>query len=175
MKASEFMFVNIDDFEGIRILPITISYDERGKFRRIYDAENRPFEPIQISFSSNIRAGTLRGLHYLEPQKDEYKIVECVSGSIFDVIVDCRKDSSNYLNYTSLLISAQSKFALLIPPGFAHGYLTMQDNSSLIYQMSSSYDSTMERGLYFNDPSIGIKWPQIPTVISQKDSSWPLM
>ena len=175
MKANEFMFVDNFEFEGIRFLPRRILSDQRGVFRRIYDIEDKSFEPIQISFSSNPQTGTLRGLHYLDQSKVEYKIVECVSGSVFDVIVDCRKNSSNYLNWTSISLSSKSEFAILISPGFAHGYLTMEDKSSLIYQMSSSFDSTMERGLCWNDPSIGINWPDIPKTISQKDSSWPLV
>jgi dTDP-4-dehydrorhamnose 3,5-epimerase len=171
-RANNQVFIEFEEFKDVVLIAKSIPRDGRGVFRRIYDVQDTRIEPAEISFSHNTHTRTLRGLHYLEESQMEYKVVECVSGSVFDVIVDSRPSSPNYLDYTNIIVSSDSEFAILIPPGFAHGYLTLEDNSSLIYQMSSPYESKFERGLRWNDPSIGIEWPASPKVISDKDSHW---
>jgi len=169
------MLVQIELFDEIELVPKKQYVDGRGTFRRVYDSSDSKFLANQISFSGNLKKGTLRGMHRLDEIKQEFKLVECVSGSIFDVLVDCRPQSINYLNHVAFQISSQSEFAVLIPPGFAHGYLTLEDNSNLIYQMSVHYDSNLEIGLRWNDPALGISWPMDPNSISPKDSTWPLL
>jgi dTDP-4-dehydrorhamnose 3,5-epimerase len=169
------MFIELEAVKEIKLVSRKISLDHRGTFRRIFDTQENEFLPKQISFSRNIHPFTLRGMHFLDEIQQEHKIVECVSGSLFDVIVDCREDSASYLDYTSIRMSEDSEFAILIPPGFAHGYMTEEPNTSLIYQMSALYDSQNEKGVRWNDPRLKIDWPFQPKYISDKDSSWKLL
>ena len=169
------MFIELEAFKVIKLVSRKISLDERGTFRRVFDSQENEFLPKQISFSKNIYPLTLRGMHFLDETEQEYKIVECVSGSLFDVIVDCRQYSASYLDYTNIRMSEDSDFAILIPPGFAHGYITEKPNTSLVYQMSTEYDAQYEKGLRWDDPSVKIDWPFRPNYISEKDSSWKLL
>jgi len=169
------MYVELQAFNAIKLVSRNISFDNRGTFRRVFDSQENEFVPRQISFSKNINPLTLRGMHFLDESQQEFKIVECVSGSLFDVLVDCRVSSENYLNYTSIKLSEDSGFAVLIPPGFAHGYITQEPNTSLVYQMSAEYDVLHEKGLRWDDPSVRIDWPFQPSFISDKDSAWELL
>ena len=169
------MQVELEIFSEIQIVARKIQSDSRGVFRRIYDSEKNEITPRQISYSGNKEKGTLRGMHYLEESRQEFKVIECISGSIHDVVVDCRPESENFLDHITLEMSAESDFAILVPPGFAHGYLTLEDNSNLIYQMSAQYEASYERGIRWNDPMVGIDWPVDPCLISLKDSAWPLL
>lgn len=169
------MLVPLETFTDIKLLPRNVNTDQRGVFRRVYDSEDGTFLPRQVSYSGNLNSGTLRGMHRLDEIKQEFKVVECVAGCILDVIVDCRPYSINYLNHSAIEMSASSDFAILIPPGFAHGYITLKPDSSLIYQMSVGYDPNFEIGIRWNDPKIGIIWPTRPIHVSVKDSTWPLL
>jgi dTDP-4-dehydrorhamnose 3,5-epimerase len=169
------VLIELEAFKAIKLVSRKVSFDQRGTFRRVLDSQENEFLPKQISFSRNINPLTLRGMHFLDERKQEFKIVECVSGSLFDVIVDCREYSANYLDYTNIRLSEDSDFAVLIPPGFAHGYLTEEPNTSLIYQMSTEYDVQYEKGFRWDDPRVKIDWPFQPKYISDKDSSWKLL
>ena len=169
------MQLELENFPEIQIVARKIQSDSRGVFRRIYDSEINEIAAKQISYSGNKKRGTLRGMHYLEESRQEFKLIECISGSVLDVVVDCRTESVNFLNHATIEISAESDFAMLIPPGFAHGYLTLEDNSNLIYSMSAQYEASYERGIRWNDPKVGIDWPVDPCLISLKDSAWPLL
>jgi dTDP-4-dehydrorhamnose 3,5-epimerase len=152
--------------------------DERGFFARAWCA--REFEAaglstdlVQTNFSYNIRAGTLRGLHYQVAPHQESKLVRCIRGAIYDVIVDLRKDSESYRQWTGVELSARNRRSLYVPAGFAHGFQTLEDETEVLYQVSEFYTPGAERGLRYDDPAVGIDWPLEVSAISDKDASWP--
>lgn len=149
--------------------------DDRGSFTKIFrsGALERDFKEVSVAKSRNV--GVLRGLHYLDLPASEDKHVFCMDGDVWDVVVDVRESSPRYLQHETFLLSCKRKQALLIPPGFAHGYLTLTDNVTIIYAMSASYDASLERGIRWDDPALKINWPRIPSLVSKKDLSWPLL
>lgn len=152
--------------------------DERGFFARAYCRDEftaAGIEPdlSQANLSYNRLKGTLRGLHYQHPPYPETKLVRCVAGSLFDVIVDVRPESSTYREWFGVELSAANQLAVFVPRGFAHGLVTLQDDTSVFYMASEFYAPDSEAGLRWDDPNIGIDWPIEPTVISEKDRAWP--
>lgn len=173
--------MRIPYFSEIKIISYIIHNDHRGSFQRIFEIENlksiqKHLELKQISFSTNKGSGVIRGLHAMDLKVKEYKICACVSGSILDVVVDVRPHSKNYLNYIVTELNSESGRVILIPPGFAHGYLTTSNSSSIVYAMSANYEEKNEIGFRWNDPKINIEWGVItPNYISKKDSMLPLI
>ena len=121
----------------------------------------------------NKKKGTLRGLHYQINPFSETKLIKCVGGSVFDVAVDLRKDSPTFLKYFSINLNIESNYSILIPKGFAHGFQTLENNSSLVYFHSNYYNKDYERGIKFSDKLINIKWPIQNRIISKRDLSHP--
>lgn len=166
--------------EGAFIIDIEPTADHRGSFARTYCA--REFERhgltarfVQCNVSMNLKRGTLRGLHYQAPPDTEGKLVRCIRGSVFDVIVDLRAESRTYKRYFALELTAATGKSLFIPEGFAHGFQTLEDDVELFYQMTNFYAPDSAAGLRFDDPELGIPWPLPVTRISEKDLLWPLM
>ena len=155
--------------------------DERGFFARTFDSEEfaaAGLEPVvlQTNFSHNGRAGTLRGMHLQVAPAPESKLVRCVRGAVLDVVVDLRPGSSTRLQHVAVELSAANRLALYVPPLFAHGFLTLADDTDVTYQVSARHTPAAERGLRYDDPALGIDWGAHPVrVISAKDSSWPLL
>jgi dTDP-4-dehydrorhamnose 3,5-epimerase len=153
--------------------------DERGFFARTYCFETlrkagAAFGSIrQMSISSNPHAGTLRGLHYQAPEKPEGKIVRAIQGRIFDVVVDLRRDSPTYRECLHADLDANAHDALLVPPGCAHGFLTLEDNCAVEYTMDADFDAGLVRGCRWNDPAFAIPWPFPPKIIGERDRTWP--
>ncbi len=152
--------------------------DERGFFSRIFcqkEFSAISFEGniVQSSISYNKRRGTLRGMHYQVEPAAETKIVCCVSGLLYDVIVDLREDSPTFKQWISIEMCASGGRFLFIPEGFAHGFQTLEDDTTLIYMMSEYYNPHYARGVRWNDPAFGIEWPIKEPVISEKDQSLP--
>lgn len=152
--------------------------DERGTFQRVWC--DREFSeagiggrPAQANLSQNRRAGTLRGLHLQLPPAAETKLVRCTRGAVWDVIVDLRPDSPTFLEHVAVELSATNRRALWVPELFAHGYLTLEDDSDTLYQVGTFYAPGHEAGLRWNDPTLGIAWPQPVITISDKDAGWP--
>ena len=144
--------------------------DERGAFARVFAIEDFAARGIdtqitQMSVASNGERGTLRGMHLQAPPHAETKLVRCVRGSAFDVMVDLRPESAMFLTWTSVTIDAQQRNAVSIPPGVAHGYLTLEADTELEYLISAPYAPSAAIGVRWNDPAIGIEWPFEPTVI----------
>ena len=149
--------------------------DERGFFSRYwckneYSELELSKDINQINNSFNIKKGTLRGLHFQYPPKSEVKIVRCISGAIWDVIVDIRLNSLTYGQYFGIELSSENRTMLYVPEGFAHGFISLVDNSEILYLSSQFFDHKSEGGLRWNDPFHGIKWPLSPTFISKKDN-----
>lgn len=152
--------------------------DERGYFGRIW-CENILKEKglntkiAQINTSFNAEKGTLRGLHYQKSPHEEAKIISCIKGSIFDVIVDLRPDSSTYLQWQGFHLNETERTMLYVPEGFAHGYQATSNDTAIIYPTTEFYAPESEAGVRWNDPSLNIEWPLDPTNLSKKDASWP--
>jgi len=128
---------------------------------------------VQCNLSFSERRGTVRGLHYQVAPRAECKLVRCVRGSIFDVIVDLRPSSPTRLQWVAVNLSADNRSALFVPEGFAHGFQTLKDRSEVLYQVSEFYSPEYERGLRWNDPAFAINWPIAATIISERDQNHP--
>lgn len=152
--------------------------DSRGFFARVFcehsfAAQGLSTQFVQCSVSFNHRKGTLRGMHYQAPPHEETKIVRCTSGSIWDVIVDLRSDSSSRKDWISVELSAANHRMLYVPAGFAHGFQTLENNSEVFYQISAEYHAESARGVFYGDETLAITWPLAVTVISEKDRALP--
>jgi dTDP-4-dehydrorhamnose 3,5-epimerase len=128
-----------------------------------------------MNHSVTFKKGTVRGMHYQLPPFSEIKMVRCIVGAIYDVIVDIRANSPTYLQWFGTELSAKNKKMMYIPEGFAHGFQTVTDDCELIYHHSNFYTPNSEGGLKFNDKSINIDWPLAVTEISERDNSHPLI
>jgi dTDP-4-dehydrorhamnose 3,5-epimerase len=166
------------NLKGAFIIEPEIMADERGFFARTWCA--REFEAhgltpnlVQCNISFNKQKGTLRGMHYQVVPHEEAKVVRCTMGTIYDVIIDLRPNSSTYKRWASVDMSAENRRMLYIPEGFAHGFLTMEDDTEVFYQMSEFYTPECARGVRWNDPAFNITWPLGVTVISEKDGQYP--
>jgi len=163
---------------GVMMVSPTINADERGLFARTYDAAafaaaGLPAHWPQCNTSSNRRKGTLRGLHYQAAPQPDPKLVRCTRGRIFDVVVDLRKNSASFRRWTGVELSEHNRDALAIPAGCAHGFLTLEDDCEVFYMMAEVYVPELARGVRWNDPALAIQWPAAPTVIAERDASWP--
>lgn len=153
--------------------------DERGFFARSYSREEfaaHGLDPdiAQCSISFNHRRGTLRGLHFQTAPFEEVKLVRCTRGSIWDVIVDIRPGSPTRGRHFAVELSAEARNALYIPKGFAHGFITLEDEAEVFYQISAPYSAEHARGYRWDDPTFAIPWPEPATVISERDRNLPL-
>ncbi|RMG13734.1 MAG: dTDP-4-dehydrorhamnose 3,5-epimerase [Planctomycetota bacterium] len=163
---------------GAYLIEIEPRSDERGFFartfcRREFAAHGLPTDYVQQSVSYNVRARTLRGLHYQAAPHLEPKIVRCTQGAVFDVIVDVRPDSEARGRWVGVELSAENRRALYVPGGVAHGFLTLAPDCEVFYQMAEYYHAESARGVRWNDPAFGIDWPATPEVISERDASYP--
>jgi dTDP-4-dehydrorhamnose 3,5-epimerase len=152
--------------------------DERGFFARTWDPEEFAqrglnTELAQCSISYNRVRGTLRGLHYQAAPHAEAKLVRCTAGAIFDVVVDLRPDSPTFRGWFGVELSAENRLALYVPEDCAHGFLTLDDDSEVHYQISQSYMPEAARGVRWDDPAFAINWPGEVVVINERDRSYP--
>jgi dTDP-4-dehydrorhamnose 3,5-epimerase len=152
--------------------------DDRGFFARVWD--QKIFDEIGLNpniFQCNVsltkKKGSIRGMHYQIHPYEETKLVRCTQGSIFDVIIDLRPDSKTYQQWEGFELSSENHKMLFVPEGFAHGFQTLVDNVEIFYQVSEFYTPNAEQGIRWNDDEFNIVWPLTPTVLSEKDSSWP--
>ena len=154
--------------------------DERGFFARTFCEEEFAAHGLvtrypQCNLSFNRDAGTLRGMHYQAAPHREAKLVRCVRGAIHDVIVDLRPESPTSRRWLAIELDAEERAALYVPAGFAHGFLTLREDSEVYYQMGASYVPEAQRGFRWDDPRVGIEWPSPPRTISERDLSWPAL
>ena len=152
--------------------------DDRGFFARSWclrEFEEHGLNPrtVQCNVSFNAKKGTLRGMHYQDAPFAEAKIVRCTQGSIYDVIVDLRPASKTFKQWVGLELTATQRNAVYIPEGCAHGFLTLEDNTELFYQMSEFYHPELSRGVRWNDPAFQIAWPAEVKTISERDATYP--
>ena len=164
--------------EGSYIISLTPFNDDRGWFARTYcekefGAIGHLDKWIQLNQSYTAKAGTVRGMHYQVPPFKEIKLVRCIRGSVYDVIIDIRKDSPTFLHWYGVKLSSAEMNMLYIPAGFAHGFQTLENDSELIYHHSTMYEPGHEGGILYNDAAVAIRWPLAITVISERDKNHP--
>jgi len=163
--------------KGAFIIELEKHLDERGFFARSWcqrEFEQHGLNPrlVQCNISYNYKSGTLRGMHYQAEPFEEAKLIRCTKGSVHDVIVDLRQDSPTFKQYLGIVLTADNRKMLYVPQGFAHGFLTLEDNAEVFYQMSEFYAPDYARGFRWNDPVFGIAWPSNVQVISDRDRSY---
>lgn len=166
--------------DGAWLVDIEPASDERGFFARTHcvtELAARGLEGVfrQSSVSFNSLRGTLRGMHYQLAPHEETKLVRCTGGAVFDVIVDLRPQSGSFRRWFGSELSAANRRALYVPPGCAHGFLTLTDAAEILYMISADHVSGAGRGLRWDDPAIGIAWPFTPTTVAPRDASYPLL
>ena len=173
------MIFTTTKLKDVLLIDIERKEDERGFFGRTFcrhelAEQGVEFTIAQSNLSYNKTKGTLRGMHMQVAPFKEAKLVQCIRGSLYDVIIDMREESATYCQWLSFPLSDQNKTILHIPVGFAHGFLTLEDDTEVSYQMSEFYKPGYEKGLLWNDPFFNISWPMEPVVISERDKTYPL-
>lgn len=164
--------------EGVFVVEREVHADARGSFERSF-CENAfagagiDFRAVQLNLSRNPHAGTLRGMHYQPAPHGEAKLVQCVRGRIFDVAIDLRPDSPTYLAHAGVVLDAFEPRSFFIPEGCAHGFLTLADDSDVLYHMGSAFVAGVGAGVRWDDPKFGIDWPAAPRLISDRDAAYP--
>lgn len=167
------------DLEGLTVIEPDKFLDDRGYFlksfeRKIFEENGISMEINQINHSFNLHKGTLRGMHMQKAPFEEAKLVQCIKGSVYDVAIDMREGSKTYGKWHGEELSEENKIVFFIPEGFAHGFITLLENTEVLYFMSGEYSKPHEIGYRWNDPYFKITWPLEPTVIAEKDKDWPL-
>ena len=166
------------ELKGSYVIDIERFEDERGFFSRSWCKEEFKKHGlndhlVQCNISFNKKAGTLRGMHFQIPPHEEAKLVRCTMGAIYDVIIDLRKDSPSYKKNFGVTMTSENRKMLYVPEGFAHGFLTIEEETEVFYQMSEFYAPEYARGYRWNDPAFDINWLHTVSVISERDLSYP--
>ncbi|MBK5284696.1 MAG: dTDP-4-dehydrorhamnose 3,5-epimerase [Bacteroidia bacterium] len=168
------------EIEGVYLVEPNVIVDKRGEFFRTFDEElfsgtglKKNF--VQFNHSVNFLKGTWRGFHYQLPPKTETKLIQCVNGKILDIVLDLRKNSKTFLQWRGFELSAKNKIQVLIPDGCAHGFITLEDNSELIYHHTQFYDAKSESGIRYDDARLNLILPIQITLISDRDKSYPFL
>lgn len=164
---------------GAYLIDLEKKGDERGFFARVFcqnefDQNQLETNFIQVNNSLSAQKGTLRGIHYQLHPKSEVKLVRCIKGSLFDVIVDLRADSATFGQWFGAELSAENRRMMYVPRGFGHAFLTLEDNTEALYMVSEAYSPQHERGIRWDDPRFNIAWPSPPSIISDKDRNHPM-
>lgn len=166
-----------NEFKDVCVITKEPFIDQRGQFMRTFcvkefEQNGLPTNLVQTNLSITYDKSVIRGMHRQIDEFSEDKLVQCIKGSIYDVIIDLRKDSKTYGKYFGIELNENNNKMLLVPRGFAHGFLTLSENCYVTYQVSNFYNGSSERGIRWNDPFFDIKWPCKNPILSQKDSSW---
>lgn len=164
--------------DGAFIIDVKKLEDERGFFGRAwckkeFDEHGLNSDAVQANVSYNIHKGTLRGMHYQEAPFTESKTIRCTQGSIYDVIIDIRPTSPTYKQWLGVELTANSFRMLYVPDGFAHGFITLEDHTSVHYIVTQYYTPGAESGIKFDDSTFDIHWPIQPIIVSEKDKAHP--
>jgi dTDP-4-dehydrorhamnose 3,5-epimerase len=165
---------------GLKLIERRRLGDERGFLSRLFCSDELALagwqKPIaQINHTYTSQRGTIRGLHYQTSANAEMKLVSCIRGEVWDIVVDLRSNSSTFMHWHSEILSEENEHALLIPEGFAHGFQSLSDEVELIYLHTEAYSPKTEAALHFNDPILGIQWPLSVSEISERDQSHALL
>lgn len=162
----------------VLLISLAPAVDSRGFFARTYCRDEFRYWGIRDSFvqssiSYSVRRGTLRGLHFQRPPSREGKLVRCTRGAILDVVVDLRAESPTTCVSQTTVLSAENHQAIYVPPGFAHGLQTLEDDTEVLYEMTDRYEPELADGVRWNDPKFGIVWAFIPPILSARDAGYP--
>ena len=173
----ELIKTNLKDVYIIKLSPIT---DERGSLTRMFckkemNAIMKGEEIVQINHTITKEKNTIRGMHYQDFPKSETKIISCIKGEVLDIIIDIRKNSPTFMKRHEEVLSENNQTMLYVPKGFAHGFQTLSDDVGMIYFHTQFYSKEKERGIRYDDPKLGIKWPFKTTNISDKDKKHKLL
>jgi len=165
---------------GIWTIDLELREDERGFLARTFCENEFAAHGLntrwpQCNLTLTRKRGMVRGLHYQAEPKPEIKLIRCASGAVFDVVVDVRRESSSFGRWEAFELTAQNRRLLYVPGGFAHGFQCLSDNCELFYQMSEFYVPELARGLRWNDPQVGIRWPIAEAKLSERDQGLPLL
>ena len=165
-------------FSGLVLVHSERSADERGHFARLFCEDEFAREGLQMRFpqtsvSFNLKAGTIRGMHFQRSPHAEIKLIRCSRGAIFDVLVDLRPEEPTFCHWQGFELSAENNLAVYVPRGFAHGFQTLIDESEVTYAITPSFVSGFGGGVRWDDPAIDILWPLPVSVISERDNAWP--
>jgi dTDP-4-dehydrorhamnose 3,5-epimerase len=168
------------DVVGAMIIDPSPHVDERGRFMRAWCAKEFAengiqFTPVQANMGFSVARGTTRGMHFQLATAPEAKLVRCTRGSMFDVVLDLRPDSPSYGKWFGVELSAENGRMLFLPELCAHGYQTLEDGTEMHYMASAYYTPEAARGVRFDDPAFGIRWPLAATMVSAQDRNWPLV
>jgi dTDP-4-dehydrorhamnose 3,5-epimerase len=164
--------------KGAYIIELEPRRDDRGLFARTFCKRefaeiNHTKEFVQFNHSLSVQKGTLRGMHFQVPPTAEIKLIRCIRGKVYDVIIDIRSGSPTFHQHIGVILSEENMNMIYVPEGFAHGFQTLEDNTQLIYHHTNYYTPENERGISFRDPAINIKWPLVPENLSEKDQKYP--
>ena len=171
------MIISETKIAGVYTIDIDRRRDSRGYFARTFcgdEFSTHGLKPVvaQANLSFNAKRGTLRGLHFQYPPVAETKYVRCARGAILDVVVDLRPESPTYLDHVAFHLSAENGRGLYMPERFAHGFLTLEDDTEVAYLMGEAYRPGAAGGLRYDDPKLGLRWPVPVEVISTRDTAW---
>jgi dTDP-4-dehydrorhamnose 3,5-epimerase len=163
-----------------KLIDPTPHHDDRGRFMRAWCARELIdngicFVPVQANMGLSLKRGTVRGMHFQDAPALEAKLVRCTRGAIFDVVIDLRHGSASYGSWYGAELSAENGRMLYVPEGCAHGYQTLTDDTEMYYMTSQLYTPSAARGVRFDDPAFAVRWPLVPTIISEQDRNWPLV
>jgi len=172
------MYFTETKLKGAYTIELKLIEDDRGFFARTFcvqEFEAQGLNPriVQCNVSYNKQKGTLRGMHYQAAPHAEAKLVQCIRGAIFDVMIDLRPESATFKQWLGVELTADNRRMLYIPEGFAHGFQTLEDETEVFYQMSQFYAPQSAQGLRWDDPAFQIEWPADKRIISSKDLSYP--
>jgi dTDP-4-dehydrorhamnose 3,5-epimerase len=164
--------------KGAFIIEPQLFADARGFFARTWSraafaAHGCDGEPLEVNVSFNHKAGTLRGMHLQVAPFAQSKVVRCTMGAIWDAIIDLRPDSATFKQWVGVELTGQNRRQLYIPEGFAHGFITLADDSEVLYQMGNVYNAAASRGVRWDDPAFGIAWPREVALIIERDATYP--
>jgi dTDP-4-dehydrorhamnose 3,5-epimerase len=176
-RGADIMIFEETPLSGAYVVDLELVRDERGFFARAWCQREFAERGLSVQFvQTNVaysrKKGTLRGLHYQVPPHQEAKLVRCTAGRIYDVIVDLRRHSPTCGRWFGVELARTTYRMLFVPEGFAHGYLTLEDDTEVTYQVSQFYAPAFERGIRYDDPGLAIKWPGPIEVVSVKDQGW---
>ena len=163
---------------GLFLIIPDLHIDERGVFRRsfckeVFEKNGVNFNSLQGNISENFNKHTLRGFHYQSSPSNESKIITCVTGSLFNIVLDLRKKSNTYKQWSALEINSKKRQSIYVPAGCANAFLTLEENTIVHYYMNDSYKPNTSKGIRYNDPAFSFKWPFEPKIISEKDLNLP--
>jgi dTDP-4-dehydrorhamnose 3,5-epimerase len=173
-------FTPVAAIAGAFLIDLEPREDSRGSFarafcKREFAAAGIDLDIAQCNFARTLQAGVVRGLHYQEKPAEERKLVRCISGAVFDALVDMRADSPTYRGVFWTRLDSVERRALFVPAGVAHGYQSLTDNTEFFYMTDQFYSAGLEKGVRYSDPSLAIPWPLSPRDVTERDSNWPLL